>query len=121
MRALTDDLIAVLEAGGMSVGDGKGGLTPPFVVVYPLIEQRDGSFADAFSDVRKFYELVCEGEDRWQSEWTADRAKTLIAQSALVAADLMTVRTDRIDATGSPSRFQTWVRVELLAHSPTVT
>lgn len=120
MRSLTDDLIAVLEAGGMVVGDGKGpGTAPPFVVLYPLIEQRDGSFADAWSDVRKFYELVCEGEDRWQSEWTADRAKALVAQSALVVADLLTVRTDRIDATGSPSRFQTWVRVELLAHSPT--
>lgn len=120
MRSITDDLIAVLTAGGLTVGDGKGpGTAPPFVTVYPLVETRDGSFADAWSDVRKFYELVCEGADRWQSEWVADRCKTLVAQSALVVGEITTARTDRIDTTGSPSRFQTWVRVELLAHSPT--
>lgn len=120
MRSLTDDLIAVLDAGGLTVGDGKGpGTDPPFVTVYPLIETRDGSFADGWSDVRKFYEMVCEGRDRWESEVTADKAKTLVARSALVVADITTSRTDRNDATAAPSRFQTWVRVELLAHSPT--
>lgn len=120
MRSLTDDLIGVLRAGGLTVGDGKGpGTAPPFVTCYPLIETRDGSLDDPWSDVGKFFELVCEGADRWQSEWVADRCKTLIAQSALIVGEMTTARTDRIDATGSPSRFQTWVRVELLAHSPT--
>lgn len=120
MRSLTDDLIAVLEAGPLTVGDGKGpGTDPPFITVYPLVQTRDGSHADAYSDVAKWYELVCEGADRWQSEWLADRAEILVARSALVVREMTRSRTDRIDATAEPSRFQTWVRVELLAHSPT--
>jgi hypothetical protein len=120
VRSLTDELIDVLRDGGLTVGDGKGpGTAPPFVVVHPLVETRDGSFADGWSDVAKFYELVCEGADRWQSEWTADLAKLLIARSSMVVGEITTARTDRTDATGSPSRWQTWVRVQLLAHSPT--
>lgn len=120
MRTLTSDLVAVLEGGGLTVGKATGaGLTPPFVVVYPLVQQRDGSFENPWSDVRKFYEIIGEGTTLEQAEWLADRVQSLLAASDLVVVSLEIARVDRDDTTGSPSRFKAWTRAELLAHAPT--
>lgn len=121
MRSLTQQVLDVLAGGGLTIGDGEGPGDPPYVVVYPLVEERDGSFEHPFSDVRKFFELVCGGGDRWQSEWVADRAKALLDASDLVLVDMTTVRTDRDDTTGSPAEFKTWVRIELRATIPAPT
>lgn len=123
MRALTDQVLDVLRADGrFAVGDAEGpDVEPPYVVCYPLVEERDGSFADPFSDVRKFYELICAGADRWQSEWVADQAKAALEASDLVLVDMTTVRTDRDDTTGSPAEFKTWVRIEVRSTIPAPT
>ena len=119
MRTLTDDVISVLETGGLSVGDATGsGLAVPFVVVYPLIQDRDGAISDPFSDLDKWFQTSCEGETREQSEWLADKVETLLAASALVVVELTRTGTIRDDTTGAPSRFKTFVRARIRAYAP---
>lgn len=116
MRTVTNDVIDVLEAGGLTVGDATGaGLTAPYVVVYPLGDLRDGTLGAPWSDVRSGMQATCVGSTRLQAEWLHDRVVTLltahvgdwwveVAPSGAVA---------REDATGAPSQFLAFARFEI--------
>lgn len=126
MRALTDQVIAVLKAGALTVGDGVGNtkvdgsgvaLTPPFVVVYPLVQTRDGSLEDAWSDVDKWFQITGEGVRRDQAEWLGDRVEELLIASDLVVVELTRTEAARDDSTGADSRFKTHVRARIRAYA----
>lgn len=128
MRTLTDDVIAVLEDGGLTVGDGRGGelvdgtftsFTAPFVVVYPLTQTRDGSLADAFSDIAKWFELIGQAETREQAEWVADEAESLLHASNLVVVAFTRSSVGRDDTTAGPPLFAAWCRTHIRSHFST--
>lgn len=118
MRTLTDDIIGVLEAGGLTVADGIAeGLDPPYVVVYPLVQTRDGTWSDAWSDVGKTFQVTCEAVSRQQAEWLADRCDDLIAASDLVAVIAPRAEVVRDDTTGADSRFKAFPRYRIRTFS----
>lgn len=109
MRVTTDAVIDVLEAGGLTVGDGTGvGLTPPYVVAYPLGDIRDGSLGEPFSDVRAALQFTCVGTTREQAEWLHDKVVELVLAAN---HDLGHVQVEpsgavaRDDDTGGPAVF----------------
>ena len=111
MRTLTDDVLAVL---GSEVGDGTGeGLEPPFRVLYPLPQTRDGTWGDSWSDVFKSFQVTCEGTSRQQAEWWADHTEDQISGSDLVATLSPRPETVRDDTTGDPSRWKAYVRFQV--------
>lgn len=88
MRSVTDDVIDVLRAGGLTVGDGvantrKDGkgqpLTPPYVVVYPLGDSKDGTLGDPWNETRSGLQPTCVGTTREQAEWLADLCTVVLA------------------------------------------
>jgi hypothetical protein len=117
MRTLTDIVIDILADGGLTVGDGTGeGLTPPFVVVYPLPQSRGGTLAEPWEDVNKTFQVTCEAVSRQQAEWLADRAtELLLAADGLIGHVRPDVRPEvrRDDTTGDPSRFKAWPRFRI--------
>lgn len=120
MRTLTDDLLDILrDDGDYDVGDATGeGLAPPFRVLYPLPQQRDGTWGNAFGDVVKHFQVTCEATSRQQAEWLAD-----LTDTQLFAADLVIVPSERPevtrdDTTGDPSRFKAWVRFRVRTYDP---
>lgn len=126
MRTLTDQTIDALRDGGLAVGDGNdtdwpdgGGspLVPPFVVVYPLVQTRDGTLDVAFSDVDKWIQISCVATGRQQAEGTADQVEALLAASDLVLVELVRSGTVRDDTTGSSPLFTCAVRARLRAHA----
>lgn len=117
MRTLTDDVLTVL---GAEVGDGTGeGLEPPFRVLYPLPQRRDGTWGDSWSDVAKSFQVTCEGTSRQQAEWWADHTEDQISESALVATLSPRPETVRDDTTGDPSRWKAYVRFQVRTYWPT--
>lgn len=79
MRTVTDQAIAVLEDGGLTVGDGTGkGLAVPYVVVYPLGETRDGTLGAPWSEIRSGLQPTCVGVTREQAQWLEDRVIALL-------------------------------------------
>ncbi len=119
MRTLTDDVHAALDAAGLTVGRSTGeGLTAPFVVVYPLIQSRDGSLSDAFSDVTKFYEARCVGVGEEQAEWLADEVEAALHVSALVLTELTRSGLSRDDDTAAPPLFTVYVRARFRTYAP---
>ena len=111
MRTLTDAVLAVL---GAEVGDGTGeGLEPPFRVLYPLVQARDGSVIDANSDVAKSFQVTCEGTSRQQAEWWADHTDSQLLSSTLVVDVLPRPETVRDDTTGDGSRWKAYPRYRI--------
>ena len=116
MRTLTDAFLDILRADGSDVGDGTGeGLNPPFRVLYPLPESRDGTWGDAWSDVLKTFQVTCEGTSRQQAEWWADHTDVQLLASGLVVTVLPRPETVRDDTTGDPSRFKAYPRYRVRA------
>lgn len=114
MRTLTDDVIDVLEAGGLIVGDSTGeDLTPPYVVVYPLTQSRDGTWGGPWEDVQKAFQVTCEGTSRSQAEWLADTCDSLMLASALVVVPEPRADIVRDDTTGDPSRWKAYPRYRI--------
>lgn len=113
MRVVTDDVKAVLEAGGLTVGDGTGdGLTVPYVVLYPLGDGFDapgfgGSLAKPWGQLDGAYQATCVGASREQAEWLADRVyELMVADTSLGWVQLEPsgpVRRD--DTTAGPPLF----------------
>jgi hypothetical protein len=108
VRVITDEVIAVLQSGGLTVGDGDGtGLSPPFVVVWPQTQTSDGSHADPWEDVRKFLQVTCVARSRQQAEWLADRCDLLLLNTpTLVVRPIARTGVFRDDTTGGPSQFK---------------
>lgn len=118
MRSLTDAFIAVLEAGGLQVGDGSSdGLTVPYVVVYPFPQTRDGSIGDPFSDVAKWMGATGWGKSRYQAEWVADRVEQLLDESDLVITEMVRDEAVRDDTTAQPSLWMAPCRALLRAYA----
>ena len=119
MRTLTDAVLDALTADDSDVGDGTGeGLTPPFRVLYPLTQRRDGTVADGWSDVAKGFQVTCEGTSRQQAEWWADHTEDQISGSALVATLSPRPETVRDDTTAEPSRWKAYVRFQVRTYWP---
>ena len=118
MRSITADVIAVLEAGGLTVGDATGqGLTPPYVVAYPLGDLRDGSIGQPWERIRAGYQFTCVGGDRWQAEWLHDKCVELMIAASQSLGHVQVEPSGAIardDDTGGPSiwmaypRFTVW-------------
>lgn len=122
-RSLTQSLIDTLTAGGLTVGDATGeGLTPPFVVVYPIAgETFDGTVGDTWSEVDKPFQPTCVGADRWQAEWLADRVRDLLLEATGVtwrARPLPGGGVARDDETGGPPQFLAYPRFVLNSWLP---
>lgn len=114
----------MLEAGSLAVGDGTGeGLTATsaggYVVVHPLIQDRDGSLCAPFSDVDKWMVATSWGVSREQAEWLADRVESLLDASALTVTEIVRSEAARDDATASPSLWMIPVRARLRAYAST--
>jgi hypothetical protein len=118
VRTLTDHVLDILRTGGMTVGDGTGeGLTPPYVVVYPLTQVRTGTLEDPWEDVGKGFQVTCEAVSRQQAEWLADRVDALMLTSGWVVRLLPRPEVRRDDTTGGPSRFKAWPRYRIDTYS----
>ena len=114
MRTLTNAVLAVLTADDSDVGDGTGeGLTPPFRVLYPITQRRDGTLGDAWSDVAKSFQVTCEGTSRQQAEWWADYTDQQLLASDLVVTLLPRPEVVRDDTTGDPSRWKAYPRYQV--------
>lgn len=119
MRTLTDAVLDVLKADGSVVGDGTGeGLQPPFRVLYPLPQSRDGTFADPWSDVAKRFQVTCEGMSRRQAEWWADHTDAQLVASGLVVTIQERPEVVRDDATGDPARWKAYPRYQVRSFVP---
>lgn len=93
-RTLTGGVIAALEAGGLTVGDGVAkrftgsgweDLTAPFAIVYPISGISEGPAGrgrndDAVSTVQVTY----VGVTREQAEWLRDKGRTALAAGVTV-------------------------------------
>lgn len=82
-RELTDQVIAKLTTGGLTVGDAVAPATVPagsgYVVVYPLAGGTfDGTVIDSDDDTRAVYQLTAVGSSRKQAEWVADEARVIM-------------------------------------------
>jgi hypothetical protein len=80
MRELTNALINILEADGLTVGDGIApDATPPYVVVYGQPDDgRTGTGSDPYADVRHSYQVTSVGQYRDQAEWAADKTRAAL-------------------------------------------
>lgn len=120
-RTLTDAVIATLEAGSLTVGDGDGsGLTAPYVVVWPIAgETFDGSIGggDVWAEIDKPFQPTCVGVSREQAEWVADRVRTLLLAShaAYRARPIGGGGTVRDDDTAGPPLFYAYPRFSMSA------
>lgn len=125
-RTVTGSWIAVLEAGGLSVGDGNAtsrpdgqgnDLSPPYVVVYPLSVEWDGAIGGgaAWSEQDVGLQATCVAVSREQAEWLADRVHdlTLAADEDWRARPLPRPAVVRDDETGGPPLFYVYVRFAL--------
>lgn len=106
-RPLTAAVVALLEAADLIVAAGHqpaaGGwqATPanstfkPYVVVWPLSGDLDGSIAVGHEDAQVIYQLSCVGASIEQAEWTADTARTALLTGPLAltgrSAPLVTI------------------------------
>ena len=122
MRTLSDRVLQVLRAGVGPVGDGTGeGLTPPFRVLYPLTQLRDGSLEDAWEDVDKAFQVTCEGVSRQQAEWLADQTDEQMLAAGLVTTLLARPNPIRDDTTGDPPRWKAHPRYRIRTYEGTTT
>lgn len=80
VRVHTDAVIAALEAANLTVGDADAeGLTPPYVVVYPIAGgEMFGSLDDPYEDADLLYQVTCVGRTREQAEAITNRAMALL-------------------------------------------
>jgi hypothetical protein len=118
VRTLTDDILALLKVGGHDVGDGTGeGLVPPFRVLYPLPQFRDGSLTDSWSDVDKMFQVTCEGVSRQQAEWLADLTDDQMIDADAVVEVMQRGEVVRDDTTGDPSRFKAFCRYRVRTYT----
>lgn len=81
-RTLTDDIIAHLEAAGLTVGDGDRTddagtqLALPCVVVHPAGgAPLDGTLANPREDAESAVQVDSVGSTRRQAEWAFDEAR----------------------------------------------
>jgi hypothetical protein len=84
-RELTDQVISVLSAGGLTVGDAVAPASVSagagYVVVYPLTGGTfTGDLDDPFEEARSDYQVTAVGASRKQTDWLSDKARdTLLA------------------------------------------
>lgn len=101
LRTHTDAILTKLVATTIAVGDGikpaNAGwlgmpgedLFEPYMVLYPLTPEFDGSLADD-DDADIEYQVTCVGETREQAEWVADAAiAALVRQTVTIAGRAM--------------------------------
>jgi hypothetical protein len=120
VRVLTDEVKSILTAGGLTVGDGTGeDMTPPYVVLYPLGQDRDGSYDAAWEDVEKRFQVTCEAVSRQQAEWLADRCDDLMLASPLVLTLEFRPGVIRDDTTGDPPRFKAYAIYKIRTYRET--
>lgn len=120
-RELTDDVIAILTAGGLTVGDAQAPANVPagagYVVVYPLAGGTvNGPLANPSDDADVPYQLNSLGTSRRQAEGIADRARTLMLSATnwslpgrvVSCVDIeMLGGVRRDDDTAAPAKFYT--------------
>lgn len=86
-RVLTDQIISVLQAASLTVGDATVPDTIPaedgYVIVYPLTGgTMDGTLENLYEDAVVPYQLSAHGTSREQCEWVSDRVlATVLAAS----------------------------------------
>lgn len=124
-RALTDDIIAALEAGGLTVGDADGQeLDPPYGVVFPIGGLLDGSLANPDEDGESVVQVSAVGVSRRQAEWVRDEARAvMLAEPAVTGRNVQRVSVDndvgvRRDDDVEPPQFFIPERYRIL-HTPT--
>lgn len=78
-RTLTDDVIAALQAEGLTVGDATGeGLSEPYVVVFPIQGTLTGTMGNPYEDGRQAVQITSVGVSRRQAEWARDKARAVM-------------------------------------------
>lgn len=115
LRTHTDAVLAKLVATTVLVGDGfkpqaggffdKAGesLFRPYMILYPLSGQFDGTIAAGSDDAEIDYQVTCVGETRVQAEWCADQAIAALVEQSVVIVGRSIMRIELVD-TGTARR-----------------
>lgn len=107
-RELSDDVIAVLVAGGLTVGDAVAPGSVPagdgYVVVYPLGGSTGGTIEHPDDDGFVIYQTTSIGPSRRHAEWVADRVRAVMLASTGWTLTGRTVTRVTIDALGAGGR-----------------
>lgn len=106
-RAVTDAVVATLEAAGLTVGRGEApdqagwqgtpaaSTFKPYVVVHPLAGgQLDGAIDWGFEDAEIRYQINAVGATQQQAEWAADTARAALLDNDLAVAGRAVHRAD---------------------------
>jgi hypothetical protein len=98
-RTHTAAIVAVLEAAGLTVGNGSGiGLTAPYVVVYSDSGAVDGPLGDRFADLDQTVILHSVGTGPEQAQWVADKARTALLGSTPTVTGRTVLYVDHADS-----------------------
>lgn len=80
----TEAVVAVLDAAGITTGNGTGkGLTVPYVVVYSDLGALDGPMGDRFADLDQALFVHGVGDGPEQAQVEADRARAVLLTNAI--------------------------------------
>lgn len=117
-RDLTSQVIAVLEAAGLTVGRAEKPETVPansgYVIVYPLPGGTfDGDIYDPYEEAEASYQLTSIAEHADQCEWVADLARSTMLSASLTLTGRSVIQIEpvflggvlREDDTAEPARF----------------
>ena len=87
-RELTGEIVAVLEAGGLTVGRGEAPGSVPagsgYAVVYPFGGTLEGDLDDPQEDANVTYQVGSFGSDPQQTEWVSDRVRVILLAAEIV-------------------------------------
>lgn len=100
-RVLTDQVIVVLEAAGLTVGRAHAPASVPagsgYVVVYPLAGgTTDGDIYNPNDDALAYYQMTCIGSDARQAEWISDKVRVTIMSATFNLGDRKVIEVEPV-------------------------
>lgn len=116
-RTHNDAVIGTLEAAGLTVGDGEDPTSPfgwagvpgqsvfaPYVIVYPLSGELDGSLGCPDTDGDLSWQVTCVGSTREQCDWLLDTTVTALVGTGTLTVAGRSIPRVRLETPGGTRR-----------------